>query len=389
MSHMNHTSRRDFLALAGVAAAARIVPGDRAPDVIPADIERWMRLASVPGLALAEVRGANADVRGWGVRKMEDDAAKVDGDTVFEAASLTKQLFAYLAHRLAMEGVLDLDRPVGEYLALPNADDARARTITGRHLLAHAGGWRNWRFGTTQPLVADFEPGARWSYSGEGYFFLQRIVEARTGQPVARLLRERVFAPLGMTRTSVLWNPALDAALATPHSNRGVAGESFHVRMVRAARAALEKAGRSPDEWTTAEAEALWPTLPGVDNTLPNNLLPNVAASLFTTARDHARFVAHLLNDDTGRQVLARMTTPVVRMNEALSWGAGVGLEQEDGRTFFWQWGDNNGFKHFVLGDAAARTAWTVFTNGNGGRNVYERVLRAATGRDHAAFLWL
>ena len=127
----------------------------------------------------------------------------------------------------------------------------------------------------------------------------------------------------------------------------------------------------------------------GIDNALPNNLLPNVAASLFTTARDHARFVAHLLSDDTGRQVLARMTAPVVRMNEALAWGAGVGLEQEAGRTMFWQWGDNNGFKHFVLGDPAARTAWTVFTNGNGGRNVYERVLRAATGRDHAAFLWL
>jgi CubicO group peptidase (beta-lactamase class C family) len=375
-----------------MAAAAATLPREwqpANPDLVNGDIERWMRLASVPGLALAEVRGARVDVRAWGVRKAGEANANVDADTVFEAASLTKQPFAYLVHRLAMDGVLDLDRPVSEYLALPNADDARARTITARHLLGHAGGWRNWRFGTNQALVSDFDPGTRWSYSGEGYFFLQRVLEARTGQPVARLLRERVFAPLGMTRSSVLWSPALDATLASPHSNRGVAGESFHVRTVRAARAALEKAGRSPDEWTTAEAETLWPSLPGVDNALPNNLLPNVAASLFTTARDYGRFVAHLLSDDMGRAVMQRMTTPVVRMNEALSWGAGVGLEQEGGRTMAWQWGDNQGFKHFLLAEPSARTGWVVFTNGNAGRSVYERVLRAATGRDHAAFLWI
>ena len=80
--------------------------------------------------------------------------------------------------------LLDLDRPVHEYLALPDPGDARARTITTRHLLGHAGGWRNWRFAPSQALVADFAPGSRWSYSGEGYFFLQRVLEARTGLPV-------------------------------------------------------------------------------------------------------------------------------------------------------------------------------------------------------------
>src|SRR5215217_7178172 len=202
MSHP-YISRRSFVAASGLAIASRALPPATRvahEDIIPADIERWMRLANVPGLALAEVRGSRVEVRGWGLRKADDPASKVEGDTVFEAASLTKQTFAYLVHRLAMDGVLDLDHPVSEYLALPNADDARARTITPRMLLGHAGGWRNWRFNATQTLVSDFDPGTKWSYSGEGYFFLQRVVEARTGQPVARLLRERVFAPLGMTR---------------------------------------------------------------------------------------------------------------------------------------------------------------------------------------------
>lgn len=395
-------SRRGFLAASGLAVASSVLPPAAAAmaEVDPADVERWMRLANVPGLALAEVRGARVDARGWGVRRAADpnaptattlpaDAARVDGDTVFEAASLTKQVFAYLVHRLAMDGVIDLDRPVREYLALPVPEDARAATITARHLLGHAGGWRNWRFDPTQRLVSDFEPGSRWSYSGEGYFFLQRLLEAHTDQSISRLMRERVLQPLGMTRSALLWSDAFDAMLASPHTGRGVPVESFHGRTVRLARAALEKEGRPTDDWTVAEAERLWPTIAGMSNALPNNLLPNVAASLLTSARDYGRFVAHLLDDPTGRTVLARMTTPVATMNEALAWGAGVGLEREAGRTFFWQWGDNNGFKHFLLGDAQARRAWIVFTNGNAGRSVYERVLRAATGRDHAAFLWI
>jgi CubicO group peptidase (beta-lactamase class C family) len=413
-------SRRGFLVTASaalVAGALPMVPEDaramRAAtptrDVVPADVERWMRLANVPGLAMATVQGSRVESRAWGVRRARDASASattttsanapagataaapasVNGDTVFEAASLTKQLFAYHVHRLAMDGVLDLDRPVREYLALPDAGDARASGITARHLLGHAGGWRNWRFGPQQKLTADFDPGSRWSYSGEGYFFLQRVLEARTGQPVARLLRERVLAPLGMRRSALLWTPALDTHLASPHSNRGVPIDSFHVQRARAMRAALEKAGAPTDEWSTADAERTWPTLEGVDNVLPNNLLPNVAASLFTTANDYGAFLAHLLGDPAGQAMLERMLAPVATMSEALAWGAGVGLEREEGRTTFWQWGDNSGFKHFLLGDAEARTAWVVFTNGNGGRNVYERVLRAATGRDHAAFLWL
>lgn len=395
-------SRRGFLATSGLAVASAVLPSSPlvpvSPEADPADFERWMRLANVPGMAMAEVRGARVDVRGWGVRRAADPnapatdesaPAPVDGDTVFEAASLTKQVFAYLVHRLAMDGVIDLDRPVREYLALPNPEDARAATITARHLLGHAGGWRNWRFDPAQRLVADFEPGSRWSYSGEGYFFLQRLLEARTGRSISRLLRERVLQPLGMTRSAILWSPALDAMLASPHTGRGAPIESFHVRTVRLARAALEKEGKAAEDWTVAEAERLWPTLAGGNNALPNNLLPNVAASLLTSARDYGRFVAHLFDDPTGRAVLARMTTQVVTINEALAWGAGVGLEREGGRTFFWQWGDNNGFKHLLLGDAQARRAWIVFTNGNAGRAVYERVLRAATGRDHAAFLWI
>src|SRR5207237_10645877 len=94
---------------------------------------------------------------------------------------LRKPVFAFLVLGLVGDGVLDLDRPLGEYLPLPNPADERARTITARHALSHSSGWRNWRFGNDQLLTADFAPGSRFSYSGEGYYFLQRVVEHATG----------------------------------------------------------------------------------------------------------------------------------------------------------------------------------------------------------------
>jgi CubicO group peptidase (beta-lactamase class C family) len=87
------------------------------------------------------------------------EADRVTPDTVYAAASLTKTVFAWVFLGLVQEGLVSLDRPVRDYLPLPNPDDARSATITARHLLSHTGGWRNWR--NTRPLLtADFKPGS-------------------------------------------------------------------------------------------------------------------------------------------------------------------------------------------------------------------------------------
>jgi CubicO group peptidase (beta-lactamase class C family) len=369
-------------ASAGPASVAVHPAGDGGVDVA-----RLMRLANVPGLAAAQVGGGRVEARGYGVRRAGTEDA-VTEHTVFEAASLSKPVFAYLVLGLEREGVMDLDRPVGEYLALPNPEDARARAITARHLLSHSGGWRNWRFAREHVLTADFEPGARFSYSGEGFAFLQRVVEALTGRAFPVLARERVFAPLGMESSGFVWHPSLDARLASPHSGRGDPQESYNVRTARAFRALEAEWGRPLEEWRAADVERAFARVSPDQPPFPNFTVPNAAASLATTARDYGAFLRHLLTD--GAPVLARMMEPQVRLNEALRWGLGIGLEEmEDGRTLFWHWGDNPGFKNFVIGDPAAGRATLVFTNGNSGRSVYERVVRARTGTDHPAFLWI
>lgn len=153
-----------------------------------------------------------------------------------------------------------------------------------------------------------------------------------------------------------------------------------------------QEAGQRLEEWRHEDAERAIARLRPEMPTLPNFLLPNVAGSFLTTARDYAAFVAHLLGAGApagGRAILERMMEPRVTANEAVRWGLGWGLEEAEGRTRFWHWGDTNGFKNFVVGDPAAGTAIVVFTNGNSGARVYERVVRALDGIDHPAFLMI
>jgi CubicO group peptidase (beta-lactamase class C family) len=186
-----------FGTLGGAVPARGRSGADASLDELSDDeISRWLRLANFPSMSMAQVDGDRITTRAIGVRR-KGEPAVVDPDTAYAAASLTMSAFAYTFLSFVEDGAISLDRPVREYLPLPDVDDARARSITARHLLSHSGGWRNWRNSTSDTLVANFDPGARWSYSGEGYFFLQRVLERVTGKAIGTLVRERVFEPPG------------------------------------------------------------------------------------------------------------------------------------------------------------------------------------------------
>ncbi len=381
-----------------VATPARAFEGisaSRFPLPAPLDaLPRWMRLASVPGVSVAVLDRDRTTTQGFGVTRA-GGADAVNADTVFEAASLSKPVFAYLVLRLAAENVIDLDKPLGEYLPLPNPTDEAARPITARHVLSHTTGWRNWRVARDHTLTADFTPGSRFGYSGEGYYFLQRVVERLTGKGILRLTRERVFEPLGMRRSSYMSRPDLEVNRAEPHSNRGVPIDSFNTRVSRGLRASEAASAKPIEDWTHQDTERATVAVNKDALTFPNFLLPNVAGSLLTTANDYAAFVKHLLGlpgaPGGGRAILDRMLAPQITINDPIRWGLGVGLQSNrDGQpNQFWHWGDSGGVKAFVLGDPTARNAIVVFTNGNSGRAVYERVVRAVRGEDQAAFLWI
>ena len=132
--------------------------------------------------------------------------------------------------------------------------------------------------------------------------------------------------------------------------------------------------------------------------TLPNFMIPNAAASLLTTPTDYSRFLIELLEKhnavvDLTPATRKLMITQQSRINRALGWGLGIGIElQADAAgdpNFLWHWGDNGPWKNFVLAHPESKSAVVVFTNGSRGLNVANRVITAATGRSHEAFLWL
>jgi CubicO group peptidase (beta-lactamase class C family) len=146
------------------------------------------------------------------------------------AASFTKVAFAYMVMQLVDEGVLDLDKPVYQYLpkALPEyddykdlANDQRYQRITARMLLSHTSGFPNWRRLTDDgKLSINFEPGSRFAYSGEGIALLQLVVESATKKPLDALMRDRVFQPLGMTRSSMVWEDRFESDYANGYDEQ-------------------------------------------------------------------------------------------------------------------------------------------------------------------------
>jgi len=187
---------------------------------VDATIMRLMKAAEVPGVVIAIInRGQVVYEKAYGFRDTERKLP-LTTDTVMSGASLTKAAFAYMVMQLVQAGQLDLNRPIFEYLPKPLPeyqqyvdlkDDPRYKQITARMLLDHTSGFPNWRaFEDDHKLRIQFEPGSRFVYSGEGMDLLQLVVETITKKNLQALMQERVFGPLGMTRTSTVWRTEFD-----------------------------------------------------------------------------------------------------------------------------------------------------------------------------------
>jgi CubicO group peptidase (beta-lactamase class C family) len=138
----------------------------------------------IPGLSLAFVNEGRISHRAaYGLADASSGRA-VTHDTVFEAGSLSKPVFAYAALKCCEAGVLNLDTQLADYLKVPYLeDDPRHRTITARHVLSHTTGFPNWR--RKKPLKTHFRPGERHSYSSEGYVYLQHVLSHLRPEPTA------------------------------------------------------------------------------------------------------------------------------------------------------------------------------------------------------------
>ena len=401
---MGDVSRREFAVRGGMAAAglllgpgarrvAALAPaGSRAASWVPSeallkDLPRLLELAMVPGIAVAVLEGGRTWQRGFGLACREPERP-VGSATLFEGASLGKPVFAAVVLRLRDAGVLDLDRPLHDYLRLPDAD-GRTRRITARHVLSNTTGLPNWRL-QPGPLRSEFDPGKKFAYSGEGFFYLQRVIEQLTGTSTERTMAEHLFVPLGMTSSSYAWRQDFGAIMAKGYDSEGEVLEVYADMGRRFARVAGDLK-KPMHDWMYADMErampAAFPDLP----VLPVYMMPNAAGSFLTTVSDYSRFLGAVVepgNPFLSARSRGEMVRPAVSLNSALSWGLGWGIEASASGPLLWHWGANGTFRNFVLVDTAGRRAVAVFCNSANGPKVYERIISEVTGGDHPAFLW-
>lgn len=316
-----------------------------------------MKELHVPGVSIALINdGRLVWSRSYGIANVKD-ATPVTSETLFEACSMTKPVFAYIVMRLVEQGKLDLDRPLVGYFAEPNVPaQADRNIITARMVLSHTTGLPNWRKGEEErggPLPVKSTPGSRFGYSGEGMFYLQRAVEHITGEPLEVYAQRTLFEPMGLSHMSFVWTEELDARIASGHSAEG----GF-----------LQKT-----RYTHA----------------------NAAYTLYTSAGDYAGLLVAIMDPTgppgtslsrqsieamLGHQVALDSRDPVERPGKArgraVYWGLGWSVNAtEDGDIMHHSGANRSGFRCFSQFNPGRRSGIVIMTNSLNGGELWTRLI--------------
>ena len=376
-------------------------PGPWIPsDEFLADLPRIMRSFAVPGVGIAVVEGGEVVwSRPFGVTNALT-LVPIDSRTIFEDASLSKPVFAYLVLQLMDQGLIDLDVPLVQYRR-PDylGEHPWIELITTRDVLRHSTGLPNWRKSpATEKLVPMIKPGVRIDYSGEALLWLQLALETITGQSLDDSMQQHLFGPAGMRDSSYTWNADLAARSLYGHRAHNKPGQGMPPQMFReqfsAAQQVADRWGKPLSSWKYEDAQRALPEVmalgpPGLV-TWAGDLLANSAASLRTTVQDYATFLTLMM---AGRQrapwevteaTREAMLTPQIKVpgrwtEKGLGWNM---EETRDGPVFYHSGSNGDIFKNFAIGDARRRRGIVVLTNGGSGSFVHQRVVRAATGYD-------
>jgi CubicO group peptidase (beta-lactamase class C family) len=316
-----------------------------------------MRETGVPGVGIALINDRTLVwSRQYGLASVKT-GERVTDETMFEACSMTKPVFGYLAMKLVESGKLDLDRPLIEYLEPSSLRGQPGHErITARMVLAHTTGLPNWRKGDDErdgPLPVTFPPGSKFGYSGEGIYYLQHVVERITGEPLDVYARRTLLDPMGLAHTSLAWREELDAMISDGHTAEG----TF-----------LEKT-----RYTHA----------------------NAAYTLYTSADDYARFLIEIIKQDRtapyslrqstvdtmlARQVVVTSREPIERPGRArgtaVCWGLGWSVNATaEGYIFHHSGANRSGFRCFSQFNPTTGSGIVIMTNGLGGSDLWTRLI--------------
>lgn len=328
--------------------------------------------ARIPGVSLAQLSEArNIEKETAGVTNNDTKEPVVDS-TIFQAASLSKPVFAYIVLKMVEQGLFGekgLDQPLHEICDFGPPElrqHANYKLLTPRILLSHQAGLPNW-FNPGEPESYVASAKTRFDYSGLAYCFLNEVVEHLAKEPLDQLSRKMFDTePLSMNHSGFVPPPEGSDALlkrAISHSADGTSDK------------------RAPSFPSRA----------------------NPAASLVTTAEDYAKFLRACLQDEFIRK---HMFNPEVSLagkdkkamdagvaEETLgrmSWGIGMGLQTADnGDIIAFHWGDNETSRAFTAINLRTNEAVACFTNSANGPAIFQQVAEPVVGDIDAICQWL
>jgi CubicO group peptidase (beta-lactamase class C family) len=326
-----------------------------------------MRRLHVPGVSIAVIHdGRIAWAKGYGVAAVNGPA--VTPETLFQAASISKPVTALAALRMVEAKQLSLDADINTTLTswkLPPGPGGAHATL--RQLLSHTAGTSVSGFpgyahdaavptllqvldgvppANTKPVRIENPPGGAWQYSGGGYTIVQQAMIDRSGKPFATLLAETVLTPLGMKDSS--FAQPLPAALAP--------------------RAAVPHDGKGQP-------------YPGGAYTYPEL----AAAGLWTTPSDLARFILGMQHnrDDKGQALLSPAMMRTMLEPVKNGYALGFGIDGKEHAVSFGHGGSNMGYEDVLSGYVEHGEGIVVMTNGEGGNDLAQGILRAVATEYH------
>jgi CubicO group peptidase (beta-lactamase class C family) len=302
-------------------------------------------------------------------------------DTEFYGASLSKAVFAVLVMKLVEQGIIDLDTPLQKYVNEPlwkNKGTSwhedlgelrhhpRYQRITARMSLSHTTGLPNWRwFEPDQKLRIHFEPGERYSYSGEGMTFLQIVLEKLTGKSLEQLMQEKIFGPYGMKTSSYTWQARFERDYALGHRADGTVYPKDK-----------DNAARAP-------------------------------STLETTTEDYARFMEAVLRGDglaerswneifrpqvriRSRAQFGPGASEETRANDAieLSYGLGWGLLRTPHGWGAFKEGHGDGFQHYSIVFPRGRLGVLLMSNSDNAESIFGHLLTLTIADSYTPLEW-
>lgn len=331
--------RNSLMIALGLMVMGTIQNKTYAQKKVQKKLENIAKDARVAGMQIVHFKDGKEAFYNIGEKEMGSGNA-VDENSLFQACSMSKSVFAYIVMRLYDKGIIDLNKPLPEYWEYPRlSDEPRRDEMTAKIALEHRTGLPNWTKPRGAQLKAAFKPGTKFKYSGEGYYYLQQVIEHITGKTLEELAEEEVFKPLGMKSSHYIYTDDMK-------------GNYVH----------------------------------GHDDTKPRSLRKytkaNAAYSLITNAHDYTVFVQKGLIEGEGLkpETLKMMLTPYSKRGNNTTYGLGVQMQNNEKGKGILHNGSNPGFRCFYFAYPETGESIVCFTNSTNGVKVKKQVIKLILG---------